>query len=92
MWPTVETDDVLTGFYTEGDGCANPVDVGVSPVRGAERAQIQIIENVEFTGVTQKYQSRRCPMSTSPISNFRLEMATGIRATTSTTRRGHLAA
>jgi glycine cleavage system T protein len=56
MWPIARTDDVLTGFYTEGDGRANPVDVTVSMARGAKKAGVQIIEGVEVTGFTQKDQ------------------------------------
>jgi 4-methylaminobutanoate oxidase (formaldehyde-forming) len=54
MWPLAKTDDVLAGFYTAGDGRANPVDVTVSLARGARSRGVRILEGVEVTGITQK--------------------------------------
>jgi 4-methylaminobutanoate oxidase (formaldehyde-forming) len=50
MWPLARTDDVLAGFYTPGDGRANPVDVTVSLARGAAARGVRLVEGVEVTG------------------------------------------
>ena len=54
MWPLARNDDVLAGFYTEGDGRANPVDVTISLARGAKAGGARILEGVEVTGIRQK--------------------------------------
>jgi glycine cleavage system aminomethyltransferase T/glycine/D-amino acid oxidase-like deaminating enzyme len=53
MWPIARTDDVLAGFYTEGDGRANPVDLTVSLAKGASARGARIVEGVEVTGILQ---------------------------------------
>ena len=53
MWPIARTDDVLAGFYTEGDGRANPVDLTVSLAKGAAARGARILEGVEVTGILQ---------------------------------------
>jgi len=54
MWPLARTDDVLGGFYTEGDGRANPVDVTISLSKGAAAGGVRIVEGVPVTGILQK--------------------------------------
>jgi glycine cleavage system aminomethyltransferase T/glycine/D-amino acid oxidase-like deaminating enzyme len=50
LFPLARTDDVLAGFYVEGDGRANPVDVTMSLARGARMQGVKIIEEVSVTG------------------------------------------
>ncbi|MBC8069254.1 MAG: GcvT family protein [Deltaproteobacteria bacterium] len=52
LFPLARTDDVLAGFYVEGDGRANPVDVTMSLARGARMQGVKIIEEVPVTGFT----------------------------------------
>jgi 4-methylaminobutanoate oxidase (formaldehyde-forming) len=53
MWPLARTDDVLAGFYTEGDGRANPVDVTVALSKGAIAGGASLFEGVSVTGILQ---------------------------------------
>jgi 4-methylaminobutanoate oxidase (formaldehyde-forming) len=54
MFPLARTDDVLAGFYVEGDGRANPADVTMSLAAGARKLGVSIIENVAATGIVEK--------------------------------------
>ncbi len=54
MFPIARTDDVLAGFYVEGDGRANPADVTMSLAAGARNQGVMILENVAVTGVVEK--------------------------------------
>jgi glycine cleavage system aminomethyltransferase T/glycine/D-amino acid oxidase-like deaminating enzyme len=54
MFPLARTDDVLAGFYTEGDGRANPVDVTMSLAAGARMRGVSILENVSATGIVER--------------------------------------
>ena len=54
MFPIARTDDILAGFYVDGDGRANPADVTMSMAAGARMQGVTIHENVAATGVTQK--------------------------------------
>ncbi len=54
MFPFARTDDVLAGFYVEGDGRANPVDVTMSLAAGARMRGVSILENVAETGIVQR--------------------------------------
>lgn len=53
MWPLARTDDVLAGFYTEGDGRANPVDLTVSLAKGATARGVRVLEDIAVNGVLQ---------------------------------------
>ncbi len=46
LFPLARTDDILAGFYVEGDGRANPVDVTMSLAKGARMQGVTIIEGV----------------------------------------------
>lgn len=54
MFPLARTDDVLAGFYVEGDGRANPVDVTMSLAAGARMLGVSILENVAETGIVDR--------------------------------------
>ncbi len=54
MFPLARTDDVLAGFYVEGDGRANPADVTMSLAAGARMQGVSILENVAATGIVAK--------------------------------------
>ena len=54
MFPIARTDDVLAGFYVEGDGRANPADVTMSLAAGARMKGVSILEHVAATGVVEK--------------------------------------
>jgi heterotetrameric sarcosine oxidase gamma subunit len=51
LFPLARTDDVLAGFYVEGDGRVNPVDVTMSLARGARLRGVRVIEGVPVTGI-----------------------------------------
>jgi 4-methylaminobutanoate oxidase (formaldehyde-forming) len=59
LWPLAKTGDLLAGFYTEGDGRANPVDVTMSLARGAAAAGVRILEGVRVTGIRRDAQRVR---------------------------------
>ncbi|HEY1737146.1 MAG TPA: FAD-dependent oxidoreductase [Acidimicrobiia bacterium] len=46
LFPLARTDDVLAGFYVEGDGRANPVDVTMALAKGARLRGARIAEQV----------------------------------------------
>ncbi len=54
LFPLARTDDLLAGFYVEGDGRVNPVDVTMSLARGARQQGATIIQGVTVTGVTTR--------------------------------------
>ena len=51
LFPLARVDDILAGFYVQGDGRANPVDVTMALAKGARMAGARIIEGVAVTGV-----------------------------------------
>jgi 4-methylaminobutanoate oxidase (formaldehyde-forming) len=53
-FPLARTDDILAGFFVEGDGRVNPVDATMSIARGARMKGAKIVEGVAATGVTQR--------------------------------------
>jgi 4-methylaminobutanoate oxidase (formaldehyde-forming) len=53
MWPLMETDDVLAGFYTAGDGRCNPIDTTMALAKGAKMRGARIIEETKVTGINQ---------------------------------------
>ncbi|KIG19477.1 Sarcosine dehydrogenase [Enhygromyxa salina] len=52
-FPLADTKDILAGFYVEGDGRVNPVDVTMALAKGARMQGAKVIEGVAVTGVTQ---------------------------------------
>ena len=54
MFPFARTEDVLAGFYVEGDGRVNPADVTMSMAAGARKLGVSFYENVAATGVVKK--------------------------------------
>jgi glycine cleavage system aminomethyltransferase T/glycine/D-amino acid oxidase-like deaminating enzyme len=54
LFPLARTDDILAGFYVEGDGRADPVDVTMALARGARMKGARIAEGVTVTGVTTR--------------------------------------
>ncbi|PRQ06724.1 4-methylaminobutanoate oxidase [Enhygromyxa salina] len=53
-FPLADTRDILAGFYVEGDGRVNPVDVTMALAKGARMQGAKVLEGVAVTGVTQK--------------------------------------
>jgi glycine cleavage system aminomethyltransferase T/glycine/D-amino acid oxidase-like deaminating enzyme len=54
LFPLARADDIFAGFYVEGDGRANPVDVTMSLARGARQLGVTIAENTPATGFLQR--------------------------------------
>jgi 4-methylaminobutanoate oxidase (formaldehyde-forming) len=59
LWPLARTEDLLAGFYTEGDGRANPVDLTMSLARGAAAGGVRIVEGICVTGILREAQRVR---------------------------------
>ena len=51
LFPLARTDDLLAGFYVEGDGRVNPVDATMSLARGARQQGVTIVEGVSVLDV-----------------------------------------
>jgi 4-methylaminobutanoate oxidase (formaldehyde-forming) len=51
LFPLARVDDVLAGFYVEGDGRADPVDVTMALGKGARKQGARILEGVRALGV-----------------------------------------
>jgi 4-methylaminobutanoate oxidase (formaldehyde-forming) len=51
LFPLARTDDVLAGFYVEGDGRVDPVDVTMALAKGARMQGARIIEDCPALGV-----------------------------------------
>jgi len=54
LFPLARVDDLLAGFYVEGDGRVNPVDVTMSLAKGARMQGATIVEGVPVTGLTKQ--------------------------------------
>ncbi len=54
MFPLAHTDDLLAGFYVEGDGRVNPVDCTMSMAKGARQKGVTIAQGVTVTDVVVK--------------------------------------
>jgi glycine cleavage system aminomethyltransferase T/glycine/D-amino acid oxidase-like deaminating enzyme len=54
MWPLMETDDILAGFYTAGDGRVNPIDTTMALAKGARLGGARIIEETKVIGISQQ--------------------------------------
>ena len=51
LFPLARTDDVLAGFYVEGDGRVNPVDATMALARGARQLGVTIVEGISVVDV-----------------------------------------
>jgi 4-methylaminobutanoate oxidase (formaldehyde-forming) len=51
LFPLARTDDLLAGFYVEGDGRVNPVDATMSLAQGARRQGVTIAQGVTVDDV-----------------------------------------
>lgn len=51
LFPLARTDDLLAGFYVEGDGRVNPVDATMSLARGARQQGVTIAQGVTVDDV-----------------------------------------
>jgi heterotetrameric sarcosine oxidase gamma subunit len=51
MFPLARTDDILAGFYVEGDGRVNPVDATMSMAKGARQQGVRIAQGVTVIDV-----------------------------------------
>src|SRR5512134_2149915 len=49
LFPLARTDDVLAGFYVQGDGRVNPVDVTMALAKGARMQGAKVIEGVRVS-------------------------------------------
>ncbi|MFC1996286.1 FAD-dependent oxidoreductase [Chloroflexota bacterium] len=56
IWPLANTDDLLAGFYSPGDGRVNPIDVTMALARGARMGGVQILEETPVTGILTEGQ------------------------------------
>jgi 4-methylaminobutanoate oxidase (formaldehyde-forming) len=56
LWPLANTDDLLAGFYSPGDGRVNPVDVTMALANGARMGGVQIFEETSVTDFLIKEQ------------------------------------
>ena len=54
LFPLAHTDDILAGFYVEGDGRVDPVDVTMALAKGARLAGATVIEGVSVVDVVTK--------------------------------------
>ena len=54
LFPLARTDDLLAGFYVEGDGRVNPVDATMSLARGARNQGVTIVQGVSVVDVTSE--------------------------------------
>uniref|UniRef100_A0A7S4DPZ3 Uncharacterized protein n=1 Tax=Lotharella globosa TaxID=91324 RepID=A0A7S4DPZ3_9EUKA len=52
LFPLCKVDDVLAGFYVEGDGRVNPVDAATALAKGARMAGAVVVENAPVTAVS----------------------------------------
>ena len=51
LFPLARTDDLLAGFYVEGDGRVNPVDATMSMAKGARQQGVTVAQGVTVTDV-----------------------------------------
>jgi heterotetrameric sarcosine oxidase gamma subunit len=54
LFPLARTDDILAGFYVEGDGRADPVDVTRALAQGARLQGVRIVERCPVLDVVTK--------------------------------------
>lgn len=58
-FPACRVDDVLAGFFVEGDGRVNPVDATMALAKGAKMQGARIYEGVSVSGVTSRPSTNR---------------------------------
>jgi 4-methylaminobutanoate oxidase (formaldehyde-forming) len=56
IWPLMNLEGVLAGFYSPGDGRVNPIDVTMALARGARQGGVQILEETPVTGIKTEGQ------------------------------------
>lgn len=54
LWPLLDADDILAGFFFPADGRANPVDVTMSMAKGARMGGATILEETQVTEIKQE--------------------------------------
>jgi heterotetrameric sarcosine oxidase gamma subunit len=54
-WPLADTDDILAGFFTPGDGRVNPIDATMALAKGSRMGGVQIFEDTAVTGITKAH-------------------------------------
>jgi 4-methylaminobutanoate oxidase (formaldehyde-forming) len=54
LFPLAKTDDLLAGFYVQGDGRVNPVDATMSLAKGARLKGVTVLEGVAVTGLSTR--------------------------------------
>jgi 4-methylaminobutanoate oxidase (formaldehyde-forming) len=54
MWPLMDTEDILTGFFSPGDGRVNPIDTTMALAKGARMGGVQIFEDTGVTGINHR--------------------------------------
>lgn len=52
LFPLARTDDLLAGFYVEGDGRVNPVDVTMALAKGARQQGVTVLQGVTVRDVS----------------------------------------
>ena len=58
-FPACRIDDILAGFFVEGDGRVNPVDATMALAKGARMQGAKIFEGVAVSGVTTRSSANR---------------------------------
>jgi len=53
LWPHVDATDIISGFYTENEGRADPYNVAYSLAAGARMHGVQILQGQPVTGIGQ---------------------------------------
>ena len=54
LWPHVDPNDVVGGFYTANEGRADPYNVAMSLAAGARANGVQVIQGVPVIGIDQR--------------------------------------
>ncbi len=50
LWPLLDTDDMIAGFYTANEGRADPANCAMSLAKGGRMAGVTIVEDTAVTG------------------------------------------
>lgn len=58
-FPLCKVDDILAGFFVEGDGRVNPVDASMALAKGARMQGAKIIEGVTVSSVNSQLSTSR---------------------------------
>ena len=54
LWPLAEASDIISGFFVQEDGRANPVDATMALAKGARMGGARIFEETEVIGINKK--------------------------------------